>query len=67
MLEAISDRGLSPVIVRRLGIPDSFIEHGPLDLLREQCGIDTNKILAEARALCEYHDSVKEAARPTLA
>jgi 1-deoxy-D-xylulose-5-phosphate synthase len=67
VLEAISDRGLSPVIVRRLGIPDSFIEHGPLDLLREQCGIDTKKILAEARALCEYHDSVKEAARPSLA
>jgi len=67
VLEAISDRGLSPVTVRRLGIPDSFIEHGPLDLLREQCGIDTNKILSEARALCEYHDSVKKEARPTLA
>jgi 1-deoxy-D-xylulose-5-phosphate synthase len=67
VLEAISDRGLSPVTVRRLGICDSFVEHGPLDLLREQCGIDTKKILAEARALCEYHDSVKEAARPTLA
>ncbi len=53
ILEFFTDQGLSNVIIKRLGIPDKFIEHGPQDLLREKCGIDRKKIIAEARRLCE--------------
>jgi len=52
ILESFIDRGLSQVKIKRLGIPDKFIEHGPQDLLREKCGIDRKKIIAEARKLC---------------
>jgi 1-deoxy-D-xylulose-5-phosphate synthase len=53
ILEFFTDQGLSNVTIKRLGIPDKFIEHGPQDLLREKCGIDRKKIIAEARKLCE--------------
>ncbi|GAG35286.1 unnamed protein product, partial [marine sediment metagenome] len=52
ILESFIDRGLSHLIIKRLGIPDKFIEHGPQDLLREKYGIDRKKIIAEARKLC---------------
>jgi len=41
------------VIVKRLGIPDIFVEHGPQNLLRKRYGIDRKQIIAEARKLCE--------------
>jgi len=53
VLESFSDQGLSNVIVKRLGIPDIFVEHGPQNLLRKRCGIDRKQIIAEARKLCE--------------
>jgi len=52
ILEFFSDQGLSNIIIKRLGIPDKFIEHGPQELLRESCGIDRKEIIAEARKLC---------------
>jgi 1-deoxy-D-xylulose-5-phosphate synthase len=53
ILEALIDRGLSNVIVKRLGIPDKFIEHGPQDLLRKRYGIDKKRIISEAAKLCK--------------
>ncbi len=52
ILEFITDNGLSNVTVKRLGIPDTFVEHGPQDLLRKRYRIDQKTILAEARKLC---------------
>ena len=45
VLELFQERGLFPVQVRRLGIPDTFVEHGPQALLREKYGIDENGII----------------------
>ena len=45
VLELFQERGLFPVQVRRLGIPDIFVEHGPQALLREKYGIDENGII----------------------
>jgi len=53
LLEFFSDQALSNVVIKRLGIPDRFIEHGSQNLLREKYGIDTKEIVAEARKLCE--------------
>ncbi len=66
VLESLADRGLASVKVKRLGIPDVFIEHGPQNLLRHQCGIDTEQIVAEAMKLCSRHESGKEKARPAV-
>ncbi|MBW1856687.1 MAG: 1-deoxy-D-xylulose-5-phosphate synthase [Deltaproteobacteria bacterium] len=60
ILEFFADQGLSNILIKRLGIPDIFVEHGPQDLLREQYGIDRNKIIEEARRLCSYHGPAKE-------
>ena len=62
IIESVTDRGLSNVEIKRLGIPDKFIEHGPQDLLREQYKIDRKRIIAEARKLCSHHGSAHEKA-----
>jgi 1-deoxy-D-xylulose-5-phosphate synthase len=52
VLELFNDMNLRGIRVRRMGLPDRFVEHGPLDLLREKCGLDKTGILEEARDLC---------------
>ncbi|HSV92760.1 MAG TPA: transketolase C-terminal domain-containing protein, partial [Desulfobacterales bacterium] len=44
VLEALSDAGIRHVAVRRIGIPDTFVEHGPLPLLRAKYGLDAPAI-----------------------
>jgi len=51
VLELFSDTGLKEVTVRRLGLPDSFVEHGPVEVLREKLGLDKTGIIKAARAL----------------
>jgi len=53
VLELFQERGLSPTHMRRLGIPDIFIEHGPQALLREKYGIDENGIFRGAQKMFE--------------
>jgi 1-deoxy-D-xylulose-5-phosphate synthase len=53
VLELFQERNLLSVPVRRLGIPDAFIEHGPQFLLREKYGIDENGIFSQAREMVE--------------
>lgn len=43
VLEFFSDNGYYPV-VKRLGIPDRFVQHGPVQDLRAICGYDCNGI-----------------------
>jgi 1-deoxy-D-xylulose-5-phosphate synthase len=52
VLELFNDRGLQNIAVRRMGLPDRFIEHGPMDLLRAKVGLDVSGIAKEARDLC---------------
>jgi 1-deoxy-D-xylulose-5-phosphate synthase len=53
ILEFFSDKGLSNLAIKCLGLPDKFIEHGPQDLLREKYGIAKKNIIAEARKLIQ--------------
>jgi 1-deoxy-D-xylulose-5-phosphate synthase len=48
MLEAIAERGLNNITVRRLGIPDKFVEHGDTKTLYQLCGYDTDSIVRAA-------------------
>jgi 1-deoxy-D-xylulose-5-phosphate synthase len=52
ILELFNDTGIQNVLVKRLGLPDMFVEHGPLSCLREKYGLDASGILREARDLC---------------
>ena len=51
VLELFSDMGLREVTVRRLGLPDRFVEHGPVNVLKEKLGLDKTGIIRAARAL----------------
>ncbi len=53
ILELFQERGLFSVQVKRLGIPDLFVEHGPQALLRGKYGIDETGILRGAREIFE--------------
>ena len=44
ILEWMSDNGYSPKI-KRLGLPDSFVEHGPVADLQKICHIDADSII----------------------
>jgi len=53
VLELFQERGLISIQVKRLGIPDIFVEHGPQALLREKYGIDENGIVEGVRKMFE--------------
>jgi len=60
VLELFQERGLLSTQVKRLGIPDLFIEHGPQGLLREKYGIDENGIFRGVQKMFEegWSDSI---------
>jgi 1-deoxy-D-xylulose-5-phosphate synthase len=52
LLELFNDHDLPNLRLKRMGLPDKFVEHGPSALLREKYGLDKSGILKEARDLC---------------
>jgi 1-deoxy-D-xylulose-5-phosphate synthase len=55
VLELFQERGLVSIEVRRLGIPDLFVENGPQTFLRQKYGIDSISIAEEVRVLLGKH------------
>jgi 1-deoxy-D-xylulose-5-phosphate synthase len=53
VLELLQEMGLWGIRVKRLGIPDCFVEHGPQPLLRAKYGIDEEGILKGAKEMVE--------------
>ena len=53
VLELLADRGLFGVTVKRLGIPDCFVEHGTQDILRQKYGLDAAGIVKSALTILE--------------
>jgi 1-deoxy-D-xylulose-5-phosphate synthase len=53
VLECLSDNGVSGFRLTRLGIPDTFVEHGAQSLLRAKYGIDASAIADACRRLME--------------
>ena len=51
ILELFNDLGPKNISVKRIGLPDKFVEHGPQDVLREKYGLDSAGIISEARDL----------------
>ncbi len=51
VLECLNDAFVNDVTVIRMGIGDTFVEHGPQKVLREKHGIDAGSIERVARAL----------------
>ena len=55
VLEILADQGITGVKVKRLGIPDQFIEHGDVDTLYHDCGCDEDAIVREGLKLAKEH------------
>ncbi len=53
VLEALAEKGLSDVRVRRLGLPDRFIQHGSQQLLRKQVGLDVDSVVSACKDIME--------------
>jgi len=51
ILETVGDLGLEGVKIKRIGLPDRFVEHGPLKALREKYGLDAKGIYRKALEL----------------
>ncbi len=51
ILECLGDKGITNFSVKRIGIPDTFVEHGPQDFLRSKYGIDAPAIVNAAKEL----------------
>ncbi|MFM1996379.1 MAG: 1-deoxy-D-xylulose-5-phosphate synthase [Planctomycetota bacterium] len=51
VLEAVNDAGLQPPPLRRLGLPDRFVEHGERNELLADLGLDAVGIAATCRQL----------------
>ena len=56
VLEELNDAGVDGVHLKRIGIPDTFVEHGSQKLLRSKYGIDAKAIVAAARRLVTSSD-----------
>ena len=48
ILELFNDMGVQDIRIRRMGLPDRFVEHGPVSLLRKKYGLDKSGIFKEA-------------------
>ncbi|RLC29756.1 MAG: 1-deoxy-D-xylulose-5-phosphate synthase [Deltaproteobacteria bacterium] len=51
VLELLNDLETDGVRLRRIGLPDKFIEHGPANLLRKNYGLDASGIMNAVRDL----------------
>lgn len=49
--ELLAEHGVVSVATRTLGLPDHFVEHGPVPVLRGLCSIDTAGVVAAANDL----------------
>lgn len=51
VLELFNDMGVQGIQLKRVGLPDHFIEHGPRDILRKKCLLEESGILDHALEL----------------
>ena len=51
VLECLSDQGVTGFRLKCIGIPDTFVEHGPQDFLRSKHGIDASAIFKAVKHL----------------
>lgn len=57
VLELLADHGALPPYIKRIGIPDRFIEHGAQSILRAKYGLNAEGITNEVHALMKIGNS----------
>ena len=53
ILECLKDEGITSFQIKRIGVPDIFVEHGPQVLLRSKYKIDASAIVNAAKELVD--------------
>ncbi len=67
VLEGLNDAGIYDFSLKRIGIGDRFVEHGPQQLLRSNYGVDAGAIVQTARELLKnIHVIEKKSTRPAF-
>jgi len=51
VMECLCDQGITGFLLERIGIPDTFVEHGPQKMLRSKYGIDAAAIVNTAKKI----------------
>ena len=59
VLELLCDHGVTPLKVKRIGIPDQFIEHGAASLLREKYSLNAAGIVSVAQTFFDREPTLK--------
>ena len=57
VLECLADAGITDINVRRLGLPDRFVEQGAQALLRKEVGLDTESVIQAATDMVNFDQS----------
>jgi len=65
VLEVLSDAGLTGVAIQRVGVGDTFVEHGAPRILRARYGVDAAAIVRAAQKVCCLA-SAQTLAEPTI-
>ncbi len=52
VLECLNDADLTGFRLKRIGVPDVFVEHGPQDFLKSKFGLDSSSIANTVKELC---------------
>jgi len=60
VLELLHEKGLSSIQMKRLGIPDVYVEHGQQSLLRAKYGIDEDGIFKGVMEMVELRQNQTE-------
>ena len=64
VLEALSDASMPGVQVKRLGIPDAFVEHGDTSQLYALCGCDENGIIRAVETMMQAPSPARQIRSP---
>ncbi len=51
VLECLNDEGITGFCLERIGIPDTFVEHGPQEFLRKKYQMDASAIVEAAKKI----------------
>ncbi len=51
VLECLNDKGITDFSIKRIGVSDTFVEHGPQKLLRSKYGVDAPAIVNAGKEL----------------
>ncbi len=61
--ECLNDQGLNGLSIERVGIQDTFVEHGSPRILRSKYGVDAAAIVKAAKRLCDVANNKMNSVR----